>query len=335
MAAKSKRPSRDDGNPEIIPWLRPSAFPRLAICPASGVTSEGQANSSGQAAARGKAFHAAIANRLKNGKVRDLSAICLENGVTDQEGANVVGDWLEAFSWTPPEGATLFVEESIPGPISGMPPCRPDLVFKPEDGPLTVIDFKTGNPDFHDASQWQQLACYAVAAGNHYGSSVVRVELCYVQLGSEGWLPPMMVDVAATIVDIARIAGRAMAQGGLPIERREFNVGPACTFCPGRGVCPARSAELTMFAKIAERDMDSIPVTTDNIFEIREKRLMIEKVLDAVKEAERLLVNQVGQILSPDGSKVMKIVTSFRTATMPDPSKPKIKTSSVKVVNAK
>lgn len=290
-------------------WMRPSSLPRLAKCPASGVESEGHVSAASDATALGTAWHEVAAIALAKG--REAAAMALY-GVATRHGVDgePLGDWLSRMRWTPPPTARVYLEHPVAIRLAGVElHGTADVVLDDADADcVEVADWKSGDPEYAEPSQWWQLEAYAVAAARMFGRKRARASLCYVRLGDDGW-SHLDVDPDEAEPRLAAVVGDALEQVGIAQERRSYRTGSHCTFCPARFTCPARTVELRTFAALAPSH--TWELTAENAAQVLERARAIERVTAAAKDAVKEYVRAHGPVPAGEG-KELRIVTVQR-----------------------
>lgn len=283
-------------------WLRPSALPRLAACPASGVESEGYPDWSGDAAAIGTAWHEVAAIWLTASAEAAFDAIpgiALRHGVDGQ----TLTAWLGSLSWEP-DSPVRICEKQIALDVADVTITGTMDLALPTDPP-EVVDWKSGNPDFANEDAWWQLKPYGIAWAREQGASRAMLSLCYVQLGDDGWLQ-REIDVDDAASEVSDVVRRALEQRDRPQSERSYRVGEHCTFCPARVGCPARMAELRTFTALEK--IDPALVTTANAAAILERARAVEKLAKAAKDAVKVFVEAHGGEVALDEGGSLRMV---------------------------
>lgn len=278
-------------------WLRPSALPRLAACPASGVESEPYPDAAGEAAAIGTAWHEVAAVWMGHGREAAESEI---DRIAHrlQVDAGTLRDWLAGVTQEPPD-RRRWIEHTVELQVAGVT-LRGTLDLGLEGDPPEVVDYKTGNPDFADASAWWQLKPYGVAFGRERDASQVRLSLLYLQLGDEGWLHHD-IDVDEAAAELETVVRQALAQAELPQAKRRYRTGPHCTFCPARVACPALLSDLRAFTALEQ--IEPALVTAENAAPLLERARAVEKLAKAAKDAVKAFVEaHGGEVAVEDGA---------------------------------
>lgn len=281
-------------------WCRPSMLPRLAVCPASGVTSEGSPRIGGDAAAIGSAFHEIAATWLTRGieaAADEVKSIAHRHQVD----AETLFAWLNTCHETGFPGKNVRVSCEVNVELDlGFTSLkgRADVLLEHDGGLVEIVDFKSGNPDFYDPGALWQVEAYAIAAAQLAMVHKARASLWYVQRGEDGWVS-IDVDIAEASSRIAGVVEKALRQVDLAPEAREYRVGEGCTFCPGAGVCPALSREVRPFLAVQGYEPQAITLENFGTFAAAVDRA--SKIVDAAKDARKLFVRENGGRIEADG----------------------------------
>lgn len=274
--------------------IRPSALPRLAVCPTSAALP--QINRKSPFSTKGTAIHTFLADYLTHGDEaygripEEFREVCYAVNVAKLPIG--IGTVKTEFG--------LFRKD-----IRG----TADIVASTPTGGL-VMDIKSGYMRQVPAREHKQLLWYAVAAAEHFGWRSMVVGINRVMEDGEVWndiaeLDGFDLDAAAAEVD--RIVARATNAKATD----SVTTGDHCRYCPAFASCPATREVAGMLVKSPD-ELQTIPLTEETAGVLWQRAKLAEKVvemaLDRLKEFARS-----GAIVLPNGN-VVEAVTVERRA---------------------
>ena len=289
----------------MAPPVRPSALPRLEMCPASGALPS-VAEASSDAADRGTDGHAMIAA-----------------AVAGAPSPAWVGEMIAEVS----AGLSLVgaeVKLSYRG-VTG----TADLLLDRADH-VAVVDWKTGRTQVYPDSA--QLSWYALAAASEVAQSA---EVVVVQIdASDDWssatwrvrrrhLDALDLAVESERIQAIGVAVKAakaiVARGGIP----DVAEGEHCTYCPCWSSCPAKVNALVQVGRLSGvtlSDPETFIQTAEDAGKAHELLAVVEKFLESGKKRVREFAMRGPLPLSDGRELVAQEVTTTRKKMVPDPS---------------
>ncbi len=300
--------------------FRASSLPRLAHCPASAVSSEGCTDDSVHAGVVGTAFHAVMAYAAEHGLDAAFERVKVEaiaRGVDPDEVSSI----LTGFKWDPStvngqaevKLELVNFEEKLA--IRG----TADLLVTHSDVHIEVIDYKTTRryAEEPDPQQHPQVLAYGLAAWKQkWGDNAppearCTVTLAFARLGSEhGWasFDFWESDLAWIEDTLWTVARNAALQYPRDEDKRDFQTGAWCQYCPARRKCKALTTDLEGAMNLVNGNIAD--VNRENVLGLFALRKTMTRFESALKKRVRELIEEGGPIET--GESVLEFRSSFR-----------------------
>lgn len=248
----------------------------------------------------------------------DVQRIAASFGIQAEE----IHEMLRRFTFDPNGGrAEVQVELKLSGGHSV--PGHLDHVQQHSADHYEVTDYKTTHQPQEEPEPWEhpQLLAYGVAFWDEYildhEAGKVTVALAFPRLGDErGWSQHDLdaVEVRAARALLEDIVQRAAAEYDKPPEKRDYQIGTWCQYCPGRVKCPALAAEVqAAFNLISHPEVTE--VTKDNAVGLYSLRTMLTRTEKVIARLVRAIVDQHGPLDSSPG-KELRVETQLRRPSL-------------------
>lgn len=249
------------------------------VCPGSVALTAAVPDRETEAAARGRACHAALAALLQH---RALAFA--EAGLTDEEKAwvNQAAQWIRLYVELQEGRAVMHVESRAEvGRVFGCP----DELWGTADvavvgaAKLLVVDAKFGWEDVAILGN-PQVSLYAIGFAELYGWRHDTYELGIVQPRST---PPVSLEVLtrAQLQD-RRDRYRHLVTAALEVPAPLVATDDGCRWCPALAVCPEAQARAAVLAQRAY--MKPAMLTVRQLAEVLSGAKMLRRALDAAEE---------------------------------------------------
>jgi len=203
-----------------------------------------------------------------------------------------------AWVWNVDTGEVRFLGEGIgrayfttaPGEV----PMTLDLVYKDEAGRVSIVDWKSAGRVPAPVHNWQ-LAAQAAVVTSHYGLSDVKISILYLNNREQ---ISGVINLAG--IEASRLAIKGTISRICTGEESRFKLGPWCTYCGGRSVCPERLS-------IAQRGIDILRGEASQSLTLVDQWFAVKTALDeltAAKEELDVLMKLQGGGITSDGQEV-------------------------------